>query len=291
MKNALMQIWQYKTLVCSKFLDALGLIMLIWSVAAILVSEDCLSPSLRLSIISLILVLCMGCALYNLFKQPAKLELEINKRTKLTIKRGDMFKVSENAACVIPVNEYFDTHLGDGIIQPNSVHGIFLKMYKDRIPELRTTIDKQLKEKQALPKNRTRNMVAGLPQKRYPLGTCVRFMDGNRIFILVAVTRFNKDEHVDVSSEEYPEVIRKMYNGIENLHDGNAVYMPLVGGGISGYQLEKMQLLMSMVQAAHNANTLAIINGLNICIYKEEEWHALNLNVIEYLYDRWKTLK
>lgn len=291
MKKVLMQIWQYKTLVCSKFLDALGLIMLIWSVAAILVSEDCLSPSLRLSIISLILVLCMGCALYNLFKKPAKLELEINKRTKLTIKRGDMFKASENAACVIPVNEYFDTHLGDGIIQPNSVHGIFLKMYKDRIPELRTTIDKQLKEKQALPKNRTRNMVAGLPQKRYPLGTCVRFMDGNRIFILVAVTRFNKDEHVDVSSEEYPEVIRKMYNGIENLHDGNAVYMPLVGGGISGYQLEKMQLLMSMVQAAHNANTLTIINGLNICIYKEEEWQALNLNVIEYLYDRWKTLK
>ena len=134
-------------------------------------------------------------------------------------------------------------------------------------------------------------MVAGLPQKRYPLGTCVRFMDGGRIFNLVAVTRFNKDEHVDVSAEEYPEVIRKMYNGIENLHNGNAVYMPLVGGGISGYQLEKMQLLMSMVQAAHNANTLAIVNGMYICIYKEEEWQSINLNVIEYLYNRWKTLK
>lgn len=45
---------------------------------------------------------------------------------------------------------------------------------------------------------------------------------------------------------------------------------------------------MPMVQAANNANTLAITNGMHICIYKEKEWQAINLNVIEYLYERWK---
>lgn len=289
--DALKKLWQYRALVCSKLMDALGILMLLWAIIDIMVPEDDLSSGWRMGIIALIVVACFMYALWKFFNHPASLDLEINKRTKLTIEKGDMFKASENAVCIIPVNEYFDTHLGDGIIQENSVHGAFLRMYKDRIPELRLAIDKELESKQALPKNRTRTMVAGLPQKRYPLGTCVRFMDGGRIFILVAVTRFNKDEHVDVSAEEYPEVIRKMYNGIENLHNGNAVYMPLVGGGISGYQLEKMQLLMSMVQAAHNANTLAIVNGMYICIYKEEEWQSINLNVIEYLYNRWKTLK
>ncbi len=289
--DALKKLWQYRALVCSKLMDALGFLMLLWAIIDIMVPEDDLSSGWRMGIIALIVVACFMYALWKFFNHPASLDLEINKRTKLTIEKGDMFKASENAVCIIPVNEYFDTHLGDGIIQENSVHGAFLRMYKDRIPKLRLAIDKELESKQALPKNRTRTMVAGLPQKRYPLGTCVRFMDGGRIFILVAVTRFNKDEHVDVSAEEYPEVIRKMYNGIENLHNGNAVYMPLVGGGISGYQLEKMQLLMSMVQAAHNANTLAITNGMHICIYKEEEWQSINLNVIEYLYNRWKTLK
>ena len=289
--DALKKLWQYRALVCSKFMDALGVLMLLWAIIDIMVPEDDLSSGWRMGIIALIVVACFMYALWKFFNHPASLDLEINKRTKLTIEKGDMFKASENAVCIIPVNEYFDTHLGDGIIQENSVHGAFLRMYKDRIPELRLAIDKELEGQQALSKNRTRTMVAGLPQERYPLGTCVRFMDGGRIFILVAVTRFNKDEHVDVSAEEYPEVIRKMYNGIENLHNGNAVYMPLVGGGISGYQLEKMQLLMSMVQAAHNANTLAIVNGMYICIYKEEEWQSINLNVIEYLYNRWKTLK
>lgn len=289
--DALKKMWQYRALVFSKLMDALGVLMLLWAIIDIMVPEDDLSSGWRMGIIALIVVACLMYALWKFFNHPKSLELEINKRTKLIIEKGDMFKASEHAVCIIPVNEYFDTHLGDGIIQENSVHGAFLKMYKDRIPELRLAIDKELECKQALPKNRTRTMVVGLPQKRYPLGTCVRFMDGDRIFILVAVTRFNKDEHVDVSAEEYPEVIRKMYNGIENLHNGNAVYMPLVGGGISGYQLEKMQLLMSMVQAAYNANTLAITNGMHICIYKEEEWQTLNLNVIEYLYDRWKTLK
>lgn len=192
--DSVKKLWQYKAFVSSNFLDALGIIMLLWSVLTILIPEECLSSLGRWCILGFIVLISIGWAFFRLFNRPAKLELKINKRTKLTIEKGDMFKASENAACVIPVNEYFDTHLGDGIIQENSVHGAFLRMYKDRIPELRLAIDKELEGQQALPKNRTRTMVTGLPQKRYPLGTCVRFMDGGRIFILVAVTRFNKDK-------------------------------------------------------------------------------------------------
>lgn len=291
MKKVLMQIWQYKAFVCSNFLDALGLIMLFWSVLAILIPEECLSSFGRGCIIGVIVLVGIGWAIFKLFNRPSKLELEINKRTKLTIEKGDVFASSEKGVCVIPVNEYFDTHLGDGIVNPQSVHGQFLFKFSDKLPKWRRDIDNQLSKIEELPKIRHRDLVEGLPQSRYPLGTCVRIIDEERIFILVAVARFNRDEHVDVAAEEYPEVIRKMYNGIENLQDGKAVYLPLVGSGISGYQLNEMQMLNTIVQAAHNADKLAITNGIHICIYGEEMWNKLNLNVIEYLFNRWKSLK
>ena len=289
--DTIKKVWHFRAMICSKLTDALCILMLLWSIVDIIVPEDNLSVYWRLCIIVSIIVISIVYALWRFFHQPQSLVLEINTRTKLKIKKGDIFAFSKNEVCVIPVNEYFDTHLGDGIINPKSVHGQFLSMFSDKLPTWRREIDSQLSKIEELPHYRYRDMVGGLPQSRYPLGTCVRIIDEGRIFILVAVTRFNKDEHVDVAAEEYPEVIRKMYNGIENLHDGKAVYMPLVGSGTSGYQLNEMQLLNTIVQAAHNADKLAITNGIHVCIFGEELWDRLNLNVIEYLYDRWKTLK
>ena len=196
-----------------------------------------------------------------------------------------------NGVKVIPVNEYFDTHNGDGIINPSSLHGQFLSLFDGRIDELKQKVETQLAQIQPLPSNRQRTMVPGLPQVRYPLGTCIRITDNGNTYMLVAVTRFDQNEHVDVATEEYPEIIRKMYNGIEHLQDGNPVYLPLIGSGISGYQLTNMQILDTLVQMAHNADRLAVTQGIHICIYNDMQMESLNLNIIEYLYNRWKTLK
>ena len=69
------------------------------------------------------------------------------------------------------------------------------------------------------------------------------------------------------------------------------VYLPFIGSGISGYQLTNMQLLDTLVQMAHNADRLAVTQGIHICIYNDIQMKSLNLNIIEYLYNRWKTLK
>lgn len=192
---------------------------------------------------------------------------------------------------VIPVNEYFDTHNGDGIINPSSLHGQFLSQFDGRIDELKEKIDAQLEYIQPLPSNRKRTMIPDLPQERYPLGTCIRINDKDNIYMLVAVSRFDENEHVDVAKEEYPEIIRKMYNGIDKLQNGLPVYLPLVGNGISGYQLTEMQILNTIVQMAHNADRLSVTKGIHVCIYNDEQMNCLNLNIIEYLFNRWKTLK
>ena len=289
--NKMKQIWSFRIIFFSSTFACLGVLMTLWEIAGFFCELDELEYGTTISIVVglTILVVSFVYAYRKLFCKKDKLELEINKRTTLYIRKENLMSV--NGVKVIPVNEYFDTHNGDGIINPSSLHGQFLSLFDGRIDELRQKVATQLAQIQPLPSNRYRTMVPGLPQVRYPLGTCIRITDNGNTYMLVAVTRFDQNEHVDVATEEYPEIIRKMYNGIEHLQDGNPVYLPLIGSGISGYQLTNMQILDTLVQMAHNADRLAVTQGIHICIYNDMQMESLNLNIIEYLYNRWKTLK
>ena len=287
MSNTIIHFWKP---ILTEFLASIGTLFLIWEVAC-LILPWLYAPSTCCKIIVGIFILLLSglYAWYQILRKPKSLKLEINKRTSLYVKKENLMAV--NGVKVIPVNEYFDTHNGDGIINPSSLHGQFLSLFDGRIEELRQKIEDQLSKMQPLPSNRQRSMVSDLPQVRYPLGTCIRITDNGNTYMLVAVTRFDQNEHVDVATEEYPEIIRKMYNGIEHLQDGNPVYLPLIGSGISGYQLTNMQILNTLVQMAHNADHLTVTKGIHICIYDDKQMDSLNLNIIEYLYNRWKTLK
>ena len=287
MSNTIIHFWKP---ILTEFLASIGTLFLIWEVAC-LILPWLYAPSTCCKIIVGVFILLLSglYAWYQILRKPKSLKLEINRRTNLYIQKENLMAV--NGIKVIPVNEYFDTHNGDGIINPSSLHGQFLSLFDGRIEVLRQKIESQLSQIQPLPSNRQRSMVPGLPQVRYPLGTCIRITDNGNTYMLVAVTRFDQNEHVDVATEEYPEIIRKMYNGIEHLQDGNPVYLPLIGSGISGYQLTNMQILNTLVQMAHNADRLAVTKGIHICIYDDKQMDSLNLNIIEYLYNRWKTLK
>ena len=287
MSNTIIHFWKP---ILTEFLASIGTLFLIWEVACLILPWLYAPSTCCKIIVGIVILLLSGLyAWYQILRKPKSLKLEINKRTKLYIQKENLMAV--NGVKVIPVNEYFDTHNGDGIINPSSLHGQLIALFDGRIDELRQKIEDQLSQIQPLPSNRQRSMVFGLPQVRYPLGTCIRITDNGNTYMLVAVTRFDQNEHVDVSTEEYPEIIRKMYNGIEHLQDGDPVYLPLIGSGISGYQLTSMQILNTLVQMAHNADRLAVTKGIHICIYDDKQMDSLNLNIIEYLYNRWKTLK
>lgn len=227
--------------------------------------------------------------IWILIKTKQKVTLKINNRTKLSIFYGDLFK--ERHIRVIPVNEYFDTHLDDGIIAPNTVHGQFLKRYITRIPELRRKIDAQLQHLRQLPNTRQRNMVAGLPQNPYPLGTTIRIEMDGQYYLLVAVTRFNQVEHVDVADSEYMGIMQRLFYHIEQLNDGKSVSLPLIGSGQAGFGYTNMQLLNLIVQAASLSDRLAVIHGINVVLYDSESMRkSINLSVIKSLYDNWKIL-
>ena len=85
----------------------------------------CIIESYGVLIFGLILLVSLVYAFWILRGKTDELTLDLTKTTKLTVSYGDLF--AQGGIKVIPVNEYFDTHLGDGIVAPNTIHGLFLK--------------------------------------------------------------------------------------------------------------------------------------------------------------------
>lgn len=139
----------------------------------------CIIESYGVLIFGLILLVSLVYAFWILRGKTDKLTLDLTKTTKLTVSYGDLF--AQGGVKVIPVNEYFDTHLGDGIVAPNTIHGLFLKKYQGQISKIDSMIRKALDSKEPLSgSHRERNMVKDLPQTPYPLGTCIRLTIENK---------------------------------------------------------------------------------------------------------------
>lgn len=281
-------LWIFKTIAFARFLKSLGVLFSIEKLLELFDTSNYLKAhTVGLGVVLLIASIIWG-VLFLLCKKK-KIRLSINKRTKLSVHYGDLF--NEQGVRVIPVNEYFDTHLGDGIIAANTIHGKFLTRLTAHITELRNMIDEQLSLKEALATNRVRSFVEGLPQNRYPLGTTIRITINNQTYLLVAVTRFNANEHVDVDDSEYMGIMQKMFSSIEQLNDAQTVNIPLIGGGQAGFGYSNMQLLNMMVQAACLTDRLAVVNGINIILYDGQGIKSsINLNVIKTLFENWKIL-
>lgn len=272
--------WSYKRLIIERFFAAIGVLMGVLELIRLFTYVSC-------AYIWGITILVLGViwGLWILHK-PNSTTLALNKATDIHIKFGDIFK--EKGVKVIPVNEYFDTHVGDGIISPTSLHGQFIQRYfSGREEELGVKIKEQLKRHMPINRNRGRGSKLQLPENRYELGTSVKITDEDNHFILVAITRFNEYEHVEVKEEEYIPIAQKMFYYIEQYNDNMPVYVPLVGSGQAGFNMSYMQLLHSMLLAARNSARLSLNKGLHLVLHRETQWQNINLNIIKHIYKAW----
>ena len=104
------------------------------------------SGNVRISIFLVIFIL-VSCAVYASWqtRKKKKITLDINSSLKLTIQEADIF--FQNGIIVIGVNEYFDTHVGDGAVSGKTLHGLFInKYYKDHLSDLDRAIRESLQE-------------------------------------------------------------------------------------------------------------------------------------------------
>ena len=237
--------------------------------------------SLCVKFIILILII-FGCMFYAclMTSRKSKITFKFNPQFILTIEEGDLF--DKKGIIVIPVNEYFDTHIGDGIISSNSIHGKFVNsIFKDRIDELNTIITDALKNR---PCEYNASRQKGNKQK-YELGTCIDVKEGDNIYVLVALTHFDKDNHAYLERKDFPIVFDKL---IFHLNDismqvEKSIYMPLMGTGLSRLKRSPQTILNFLVDAIdfkYSGDTFPY--GFFVEIY---DINQVNLNQLENHFD------
>jgi hypothetical protein len=217
-------------------------------------------------------------------KKKKKIFLSLNNDFKLTIEEGDIF--NQKGIIVIPVNEYFDTHVGDGVISPKTIHGIFITRFfssQERIDELDYKIQRSLKDYIPLDSGCKRKF-AGSKDKKYKLGTCATVEDGENKYVLCALSHFDSDDKAYLDRSEFQEVIVSLMEYLSSICEGNNVYMPLLGTGLSRLQRSSQRVLTYVIDTLDFSVKSCIPSGIHMEI-KSLYSAKIDLNAIDDLYN------
>ncbi len=193
-----------------------------------------------------------------------KIKLNLSDHVKAKIFFGDLFE--SNEIIVIPVNEYFDTTVDDKIISSKTIHGKFIKkFFGGNEVDLKRQLTNGLSQYKPLEINSERK--SGNKVK-YPLGTVCEVISDNKIFYLVALTRFNSNHRAEVNNSEYQRVLCDLFSYIEQNSQGRKVSIPLIGAGHSGVKLSKQKLLEFLLFSISLKDDLTLINGVDVVLHE-----------------------
>ncbi len=138
----------FKKYVIKSYLFVFSLILTVASIVFIFVPLT--NKELKVyALIILVAILTLTFILnYLILKNRKSIKIKINQ-TDVTIRFGDIFRnkdFDKKTYRLIGVNDYFDTHLGDGIIDGNTLHGKYLIKYNESCKDLdeRILADKRL---------------------------------------------------------------------------------------------------------------------------------------------------
>ena len=219
--------------------------------------------STKIQIIVGICILFIGIVYACFQMRPSKsIQILINDSFPLQVEFGDLFE--KKGVVVISVNEYFDTIVDNKIIATDTIHGKFIEqLFKGRISELDEKIEKALNNVKAedIP-----NRAAG-KQKRYPLGTCAVITEGENIYILAALTKFDTNNRASIPLSEYGTIIQKIISTVATVANSRPVYMPLLGSGQGDIQKSAQKILSYMISQIEFCPNISIPKGLQIVVY------------------------
>lgn len=171
----------------------------------------------------LFLYLLCFIAYYFYAKRLRKIRIKIGG-SELTICNGDIFSFDKNYLKVIGFNSRFDTHVGDGIIDPHSLNGIYLnKFYKtsNKISDLNVRIMHDNHLKKLLLNS------CSSDAREYKLGSIFKDDD----FLLLALTRFDENKNARITLNELSDCFLRMWSEIDELKGSCSIVMPLLGSG------------------------------------------------------------
>lgn len=172
--------------------------------------------------------------------------------TFVTLRFGDLFACEGHR--VIPVNEFFDSQLGDHV-STKSLHGQLIgKSFGGRPEGFEAAVDESLRDVgfEVVERKSGRS-------RKYPIGTTAKAVIGSETYYLLAVTRTNIET---LKAEADPLslwiALSCLWRFARNNSGGHLVCVPLIGGGLAGtgipvHLLLRMMLLSLLIGVRHDA--------------------------------------
>lgn len=168
----------------------------------------------------------------------------------LTIKFGDLFK--RKGIKVISVNSFFDSLVNESVVKSSSLHGRMLTcFFAGRSPEFDSCISHSLAE-QGIKPIATHNRRDTLGKcEEYQLGTsAIAKTNQGETFLCVALSKTNpQTNQTSASLISVYQSVRGALALARSSGNGDPVYFPLLGDGLSRTGLSPVFLLHLMIQS------------------------------------------
>ena len=182
---------------------------------------------------------------------------------------------SKERIVVIPVNTCFDTHVGDGLVSANTIHGKWILTLESKgihKPELDAKINQAINTLRIMPSITYSQADKPLGKReQYPLGTVIPLDGKNGVtYFLLALSEFDQNLNAQCSKEDFIKCVQSLISFYDQYGQGNPIFLPLMGTGLSRVNIsqeESLSLLINLLKLNHSK----IHGEVNIVVYNKEK--------------------
>jgi hypothetical protein len=222
-----------------------------------------------------VLAVSLGYALKKIWK-PSSIKIKVaNSDTTIEVLFGDLF--AQEGLRAIAVNEFFDSALGKAVSE-KSLHGYFLNKCFGGYPE---PFDKQVDEQLANEPNEVVPRTEGKTRK-YKIGATAMLNAEKDRYLVFALT------HTDITNCMATADVTMMWVALHHVWQrarvecgGNALNLPLVGGGLAKIGLPTRDLLNLIILAAITETKEKVITQRIRIVLHRDRFEDLDLRDVE----------
>lgn len=171
--------------------------------------------------------------------------------TMVTIQVGNLFDFRGHK--VIPVNDLFDSELGDKI-SPDSLHGQCIqRCFENNSNLFDTEISKNLAS--VIPTECGTDEI----RKRYPVGTIAVVSQGSERLFLAALSKTDRQSNKVESDANYLWVtLTSLWKKVRLCGNGKPIAIPMIGSGLSGIDMPYTMLIRFIITSIYESTK---VNG------------------------------
>lgn len=178
---------------------------------------------------------------------------------------------------IVPVNSCFDIKIDDSVISANSLHGQVIKFLYDNNLVSQSVLDKKIKrslrEQNISSVNISNDVKQGGKSEgnynRYPIGSTAFVDIGNVRYHFIALSIIENNKNAKTSDQDYLIVLNAIVDNCFRNSNGNPIYLPLIGSGLSILNYNHQQQLEFMVKYFMLRKT-RLTSDVEIVIRKED---------------------